>query len=70
MKLVHNLCLLFVHQGTHLFIVLDTNILLSHLKFVRELMDSPIPGIVDFALEFLLARKGLLSDVYSLFSFL
>ncbi|XP_065068342.1 transcriptional protein SWT1-like isoform X2 [Rhopilema esculentum] len=27
-----------------LFIVLDTNILLSHLKFVSELKDSPIPG--------------------------
>ena len=27
-----------------MFIVLDTNILLSHLKFIAELKDSPIPG--------------------------
>jgi len=31
-------------DSTSLFIVLDTNILLSHLKFVHELPNSPIPG--------------------------
>ena len=28
-----------------LYIVIDTNILLAHLKFVSELKDYPIPGI-------------------------
>ena len=38
------LSILFFCFQDPLYIVIDTNILLAHLKFVSELKDYPIPG--------------------------
>ena len=41
--LYKKLYITFIFQDP-LYIVIDTNILLAHLKFVSELKDYPIPG--------------------------